>query len=236
MYLAGRIGVGLRESRLALSMTQAQAADRAGVSQPFWSRLERGMGTVASLETLTAAAASVHAELAAFIQAQPGAQLPRDIEHLRRQELVIRLAIPGGWQARAERPIDPNASRSRSIDVFLSRSGEQEVAVIEIIDLMADVGEAFRGLGDKVASVRRELAGRSIDGVSPRVAGLLVIRGTRRNRALVASLSRMFESRFPAAGSQWLRALSTPQVPMPATDGFVWSTVHGDRLFAARLG
>ena len=236
VYLAGRLGVGLRESRLALSMTQMQAADRAGVSQPFWSRLERGRATVASLETLAAAAAAVHTELAAFIQAQPGAELPRDIEHLRRQELVIRVAIRGGWQARAERPIDALASRSRSIDVFLSRGVEREVAVIEIIDLITDVGEAFRGLEDKVASICRELKGYGAEGMAARVAGLLVIRATRRNRTLVAGLSRMFESRFPAQGRAWIRALSSPDVPMPTADGFVWSTVRGDRLFAARLG
>ena len=236
VYLAGRLGVGLRESRLALSMTQMQAADRAGVSQPFWSRLERGRATVASLETLAAAAAAVHTELAAFIQAQPGAELPRDIEHLRRQELVIRVAIRGGWQARAERPIDALASRSRSIDVFLSRGVEREVAVIEIIDLITDVGEAFRGLEDKVASIRREMKGYGAEGMAARVAGLLVIRATRRNRTLVAGLSRMFESRFPAQGRAWIRALSSSDVPMPMADGFVWSTVRGDRLFAARLG
>ena len=234
MYLSGRIGVGLRESRLALSMTQAQAADRAGVSQPFWSRLERGRGTVASLETLTAAAAAVHTELAAFIQAQPGADLPRDIEHLRRQELVIRLAVTGGWRARPERPIDPGATRSRSIDVYLSRGDGQEVAVIEIVDLVTDVGDVLRGLADKVAAIRRERAARSADGPPSLVAGLLVIRATRRNRALVKSLSGMFDSRFPTPGRRWLQALSDPGMPMSAADGFVWSTVSGDRLFAAR--
>lgn len=216
-------------------MTQAQAADRAGVSQGFWSRLEHGRGMVASLETLTAAAAAVHTELAAFLQAQPGADLPRDIEHLRRQELVIRLAAPGGWRARAERPVDPEASRSRSIDVYLARDGEREVAVVEVVDLVADVGAVFRGLEDKVASVRRELAARQTGGPPSLVAGLLIIRGTRRNRTLIVSLSRMFASRFPTPGSQWLRALSNSEIEMPAADGFVWSSGRGDRLFAARL-
>lgn len=235
LYLAGRIGTGLRESRLALSMTQAQAAARAGISQGFWSRLELGRCTVASLETLSAAAAAVDTELAAFLQALPGADLPRDIEHLRRQELVIRLAAAGGWRARAERPIDPDASRSRSIDVYLARDGDREVAVAEVIDLVTDVGAVFRGLEDKVASVRRELVARYNGGPPSRVAGLLVIRGTARNRTLIASLSLMFTTRFPTPGRHWLRALSDPDTAMPAADGFVWSSVRGDRLFAARL-
>ncbi len=233
-YLAGRLGVALRESRLALGMTQADAADRAGVSQPFWSRLERGRATVASLETLAAAAAAVETELAAFVQARTGADLPRDIEHLRRQELVIRLAAPGGWRARAEAPIDPRATRSRSIDVHLSRGDGREAVVVEIIDLLADVGEAFRGLEDKVAAVRRSLGPTRSRDDGTRVAGLLIIRATRRNRALIASLSRMFLSRFPADGRTWLRASRIRETPMPQDDGFVWSSVRGDRLFAAR--
>lgn len=234
MFLAGRLGIALRESRLALGLTQAQAADRAGVSQPFWSRLEHGRGTVASLETLAAAAASVESELAAFVEARAGASLPRDIEHLRRQELVIRLAGRGGWHARPERPIDPFATRSRSIDVLLARGDGREVAVVEVVDLLSDVGAAFRGLEDKVAAVRRSPGSTGSQDAS-RVAGLLVIRATRRNRALLASLSRMFLSRFPADGRLWLRALSNVDAPMPEHDGFVWSTVPGDRLFAARL-
>lgn len=235
-YLAGRLGVALRESRLALGMTQAAAADRAGVSQPFWSRLERGRATVASLETLAAAAASVETELAAFVQARAGADLPRDIEHLRRQELVIRLTGPGGWRARPERPIDPFATRSRSIDVHLSRGDGQEVAVVEVVDLLSDVGEAFRGLEDKVAAVRRSAGSMTAQEDRSRVAGLLVIRATRRNRTLVASLHGMFLGRFPADGRTWLRALSDRDTPMPERDGFVWSTVRGDRLFASRQG
>jgi hypothetical protein len=37
------------------------------------------------------------------------------------------------------------------------------------------------------------------------------------------------------SSSQWLRALADPTVAMPDGDGLVWSTVRGDRLFAAAL-
>src|SRR5438552_3321835 len=120
-YLAGRIGIGLRESRLALRITQAQASGRAGVSQGFWSAVERGLGTTASLETLAACASAVDADLAAFIQAQPGSDVPRDIAHLRGQAAIVRFVEPGGWRARVEEAIDPSARRSRSIDVLLDR-------------------------------------------------------------------------------------------------------------------
>ena len=107
-YLAQRIGIGLRESRISIRLTQAQAADRAGVSQGYWSVLERGGGGVASLETLAACAAAVDTQLAAFLEAVPGADLARDMEHLRRQQLLVALARSGDRAPRAaDRPPCP---------------------------------------------------------------------------------------------------------------------------------
>lgn len=224
-----RIGIGLRESRLALRMSQARAADRAGIFQASWSRIERGVTGAASLETLASCAAAVGTQLAAFIEARPGTDLPRDIEHLRRQELVIELSRGGDWAAQPELAIDPRAVRSRSIDVHLARFGGAERAIVEIVDLMADGGAEFRNLTDKVAAVRR------IAGDGARVRGLLVLRATARNRAIVAEFPGLFATRFPGSASQWLRALSDPTVAMPDGDGLIWSTVRGDRLFAAVL-
>ena len=236
-YLAGRIALALKESRLALGLTQREAADRAGVSQGFWSHLERGGGVAASLETLCACAAAVGTELAAFIEARAGADLPRDIAHLRGQEAIVRFARSGGWRARAERAIDGAARRSRSIDVELQREhgSDLEIAVVELVDLLADGGEAMRGLTDKVAAVRR---------AEPRtnVAGLLVLRATRRNRAVVTELATLIEARFPAGSRSWIGALTTRNRAMPRQDGLVWARVDGSTLFAlgpsraARIG
>ncbi len=226
-YLAGRIGVGLKESRLALRLTQAQASDRAGVSQGFWSTLERGGGTTASLETLAACAAAVDTELAAFLEARPGADLPRDIAHLRGQTSIIRFARTGAWQARAERTIDPMSRRSRSIDVLLERPARNEIAVVELVDLLTDVGEAMRGLADKVAALRREEP-------NARVAGLLVVRSTRRNRGLLRDLRDLMAARFPARSASWIHALLDADRAMPLADGIAWARVDGSGLFAAR--
>ena len=229
-YLAHRVGVGLAESRHASGLSQAAAGDRAGISQSSWSRIERGIMTSASLETLSACAAAVGTQLAAFIEARPGADLPRDIEHLRRQELVISVAARGGWNARPEDAIDPEARRSRSIDVRLERTARSEHAVVEIVDLMSDGGDAMRGLADKVAAIQRSV------GDDGRVAGLLVLRATARNRSIIASLRGVFSTRFPGSSAGWLAALQDPARPMPRRDGFLWSASNGSRLIAARLG
>lgn len=229
-YIAQRIGIGLRQSRVAVRLTQAQAASSAGVSQPFWSRLERGGAGSAGLETLASCAAAVDTQLAAFLEAVPGAELPRDLEHLRRQQLVIATAAVGAWTARPERPIDPGARRSRSIDVELERAWRREICVVEIEDLLTDGGAAMRGLADKVAAVRREV------GMPWTVCGLLILRSTHRNRGLVSEFRDLFSARFPASSASWLAALRDPARPMPVQDGLVWSRVDGIRLFAARLG
>jgi hypothetical protein len=168
--------------------------------------------------------------LAAFLEALPGATLPRDIEHVRRQQAVIALAERGGWQAIPERAIDPDARRSRSIDVMLQRSRRREIAVVEIIDLITDAGATFRGHSDKIHAVRREA------GPNWAVAGLLVVRGTIRNRRLVGELRGVIEARYPAGSAGWLAALRDPDRPMPATDGFAWTGSRGTALRAARLG
>jgi transcriptional regulator with XRE-family HTH domain len=226
-YLAHRLGAGLRESRVALALTQTAASDRAGVSQGFWSALEHGRGTAASLETLAACAAAVGTQLAAFVEATPGADLPRDIAHLRGQASILRLATPGGWTGSVEAEVDVRSRRSRSIDVRLDRRARGEIAVVELVDLLADGGDALRGLSDKVRAVRHE---------NPRavVSGLLALRATARNRALAAELSSLLDARFPARSAAWIAALTRADAPMPLNDGFVWARTDGSALFAAR--
>jgi hypothetical protein len=168
----------------------------------------------------------------AYLTARIGIGLRESrMEHLRRQQLVVATASGGGWQSRPERPIDRDAYRSRSIDVYLERASRREIAIVEIEDLLADGGDAMRGLGNKVSAVRREVAESGVV-----VQGLLILRATSRNRALVRELRDLFRARFPASSEAWLAALRDPARPKPNWDGFAWSSVDGSRLFAARLG
>jgi transcriptional regulator with XRE-family HTH domain len=229
-YLVRRIGMALREARLAAGMTQREVAGRAGVAQSFWSRLERGRTMAVSIETLASCAAAVGLQLAAFIESAPGASLPRDIEHLRRQALVIRIAAPGGWQAEPEAALRGDGPRPRSIDVLLTRAARHEAAVVEVWDLLTDGGEAIRGLEAKVTATRERL------GPGWRVEGLLLLRRTARNRQLVRELALLIAARYPASSAGWLASLTNPDKPMPKAGGFAWTSVAGDRLIAARLG
>lgn len=239
LELAGRMGRGLRESRLALGLTQEEVAGEIGVTQAWMSRMERGLGAGASLETWAEAAAAVDERLAAFLERAPGADRPRDYEHLKRQELVVTTAHRGGWRAMPEVPIDLGAGRSRSIDVGLLREATYEAVAVEIWDWFDDVGGAFRSHQDKLrafASILNGAAGvGGVAGREWRVGGLWVVRGTARNRRLVAEFGALFRSRFPGSSAAWLGALEATGSAMPPEPGLLWTDVAGGRLIAARL-
>ena len=103
-YVLRRAGTVLRDARLALGLRQRDAAGRAGMSQSFWSRIERGVTTAVSVETLASCGAAVGLQLAAFVERAPGASLPRDIEHLRRQSLLVGIAAPVAGTRSRSRP------------------------------------------------------------------------------------------------------------------------------------
>src|SRR4051795_1987484 len=216
-YLARRLATAVKERRRAKHLSQRQLAELVGLSQPEIHRLEAGRGANAGLDTWAAVAAALEMQLAAFVEQVPGASQPQDIEHLKRQDLVIRTAAAGGWHAEPEAMLADDGRYARSIDVLLTRSRRREAAVVEVWDLITDGGAAMRGLEAKVRSTRERLA------AGWRVQGLLVVRGTQRNRDLVASLRAVFATRFPASSFGWLRALQDPTVAMPDTDGFAWT-------------
>jgi hypothetical protein len=103
------------------------------------------------------------------------------------------------------------------------------VGVVQIWVLILDGSAVMRDLEAKVHATRH---GRGQDW---HVQGLLIVRGTRRNRRLVGSLAALFTARYPASSHAWRRALRDPATPMPGTAGFAWTDVVGTSLIAARL-
>ena len=188
-----------------------------GLSPP---RISLGGATVPT-------AAAVGEQLVGFLEAAPGASPPRDLEHLRRQELVIATAQFGGWACRPEAPLVAAAGRPRSIDVLLERQVRHELGIVEIWDYLDDVGAAMRSLDEK--QLLLAAAGQSD---ATRVGALWVVRGTRRNRELVAAYPELFCARFPASSTGWLAALVDPHAPMPGQPGLMWTDVPGKRLIA----
>jgi hypothetical protein len=201
------------------------------MSQGTVSLYERGRGRSGTIESWGMVAAAVGEQLVGYLEHAPGASLPRDIEHVRRQSALIRIAASGGWAAMPELAIDRDVARSRSIDVALVRAATREAIVVEIWNWFDDVGGSLRGLDGKLGSVRSRLD----PGTEWTVRGLFVVRDTRRNRDLLADLRALFVARFGADSGQWLKALTNPEQPIPTGDGLLWSDRAGTSLKASRL-
>lgn len=229
-FIATRLGVALRDRRQAMGCTQREVGERAAVSQQEVSRLERGWGLETSLAAWAAVAAALGLQLAAFFEQAPGSSQPRDLQHLRGQNLIIAAAQRGGWAGMPEDLLPGDGPRPRSIDVLLERAARHEAAVVELWDLLLDGGAAMRGLEAKVLATRARL------GRDWHVEGLLVVRGTSRNRQLVSQLAALFRARYQGDARAWLRALDDPAAPLPAASGFLWIDVAATRLVPARLG
>ena len=115
----------------------------------------------------------------------------------------------------------------RFIDVLLDRDATNETLVVEVVDLFMDVGEDLRGLERKVQAVRVQRPGR-------RVGGLLIVRGTQRNRDLVREFRGLFRSRF-SSGRAWQKALREG-APLPPGDGILWSGAVNPTISTMYLG
>jgi transcriptional regulator with XRE-family HTH domain len=228
--ISRRLGVALREARLASGRLQREVAADAGISQTRCSDLERGRGAGATIATWALAAEAVGEQLVVFLERVPGAERPRDYEHLRRQQLVIRTARDGGWKALPEMPIDTGTFRSRSVDVLLARETRREAVVVEVWDWFADLGAAIRDVNAKQAA-----AARLFDGAM-RIQGLWIVRGTHRNRILVREFRDLLEASFPGSPSAWLRALADPGAPMPPGRALLWTDAEASRLIAPHRG
>jgi transcriptional regulator with XRE-family HTH domain len=242
--LAGTLGRALREARQVTGQSQRAVGDGAGLAQATVSRAENGEGGVFTLQTWARLSLAAGSVLRAYLDRVSAADQPRDAVHLRVQELLLRLAAPGGWRGMAEMPLDDASRGSRFVDVALERaiSSAPEVAVLEVVDWLEDVGAGLRdwqrrlARADQLATARLTLddAHRNRP-VVPRVGGCWVLRATRRNRRLVREHQHIFRTRFPGSASAWIRSLGT-RATMPEQSALLWVSVDGRRLWPGRLG
>jgi transcriptional regulator with XRE-family HTH domain len=230
--LARSLGRALRDARTSGHLRQVDVGARAQVGTSTVSALERGALVDATILVWTRVARAAGSDLRAYLERTTAADQPRDAVHLRHQELVARTAAAGGWRVLPEALLDADATRSRAADLVLARGNE--VVLVEVWDWLDDVGAAFRSFDRRLATVDRRSAARGEAGV--RVAGLWVLRATRRNRHLVADHATLFRARFAGSGTSALRSLGSPQQPIPAESALIWVTPSGERLFPARIG
>ena len=219
-----------KATRVRRRLTQAALGQKVGISQSEVSRIELGQGRSVPLTTWISLAHELGLR-PRFDLGRDWQEVPADAGHLAIQELLLGLARATGCQATFELPIRPN-DPARSIDVFVRDDPRRRLLVEEAWNSFGDIGAGARSFDRKIAAAR-DLA-VAIGGARPYdVAGVWVVRSTKRNRDLIARYPEVFATRFPGSSARWVRTLKTGQPP-PSEPGLVWSDSRATDVHAWR--
>jgi transcriptional regulator with XRE-family HTH domain len=225
LHVAGEIQ-GLRERR---GLTRSELARRAGLGRMVESRMERGTANP-DLEALQRIAIALGRPLIVSFGGRDPVDQPIDAGHLAVQELILRVGRRAGYDGTFElatRPAEP----WRSADVGLASAARRRLIHVECWNTIGDVGAAVRSSNRKRAELAEFAAGRWGPGATAHL--VWVVRGTARNRSLVARYPEVFARAFPGSSRRWSEALVSGAVP-PDEPGLVWTDVGAARLFAWR--
>ena len=218
LAIAANLARDARATRRRRKLTQAALGALVGLSQAEVSRLERGNGAGASIDTWVAIGIAL-ARPVAIGFSRDTVQPLNDAGHLDAQELVARLTAVAGWQVEFEAR-DRLGGSGGSTDLRLRRDG---------VTVLTEIWNRFDDLGAAVRSSDRKLAGAP-DGA--RLLWLLVDTGA--NHAIVRRYPAIFRARFPGSSAAWVRAL-TSGAPPPTEPGIAWIDVRSGRLRPLRL-
>ncbi len=220
----------IKTARVRRRLTQAELGLNVGISQSEVSRIELGLGRAVPLTTCISLALELGLR-PRFDLARDWQEAPADAGHLTIQELLLRLARATGCPRTFELAIRPN-DPAHSIDVFVRDDLRRRLLVEEAWNSFGDIGAGARSFDRKMAAAR-DLA-VAIGGDRPYdVAGVWVVRATRRNRELIARYPEVFATRFPGSSAQWVRTLKTGDPP-PSEPGLVWTDIGATDIHAWR--
>jgi transcriptional regulator with XRE-family HTH domain len=199
----------MRSLRINRQWTQADLAARAGVSQCFVSRTERGKFGSASLLGVRAVADALDAHLEFRLQWR-GGELDRLLNrrHSAMHELVagILSGLPG-WDFAPEVSYSVYGERG-VIDILAWHPASATLMVIELKTEIVDVQELIGKLDQK-----RRLApgiGRDRGWASARTWVWVIVADGRTNRRRVEAHQTTLRAAFPADGRQIARMLRMP--------------------------
>jgi len=224
------IGSGLHASRMRRSLTQQEAADRAGVARSTVGRIERGRSGTITLGSIQRVAHALGRPLELSLLRDPREE-PADAAHLAMQELLVRLGRAAGLVPVLELPTRP-ANPTRSVDVALRDDRRHCLLLLEAWNTFGDVGAAIRATDRKRAEAEALAVARW--GQQPcRVAVGWIIRSTTRNRRLLARYPSLFAIRFSGSSAALVGAITTGAEP-PPHPALAWCDAGITRLFAWR--
>ena len=224
-----RAGGELKRWRLRRRWTQAELGRRAGVSRVLVARLEHGDGGGVTVDGWQRVTLALGRPLRIDVGRDP-LEAPVDAGHLQAQEILLRLIRLVGYTRRVELLTRPSHSR-HAIDVAALDPRRQILIVIEVINVIEDVGAGQRSFSLKLGEAGAVAAGMGFP--NARIAGCWAVVDNRRNRELIARYPEFFATRFPGSSAQWVRALTTGEEP-PTDPGLIWVDTRHGRLIARR--
>jgi len=208
------IGRTIRQTRLALKLTQAQIGEAVGLSQTEISAIERAIYPALPLATAVRVleALDIRVELRLVPPYVAGRGESSDEAHARCVGYVARRLEQAGWQVAREVPV--GGSRWRGfIDVLAFHPGARVLLIIEVKTEIADVGEIDR----QMSSYERD-AWSAAHGLGWRPAtalGALVLLATEANDASVRRHRDVFGGAYSIDGRALGRLVRSPAVSLP---------------------
>lgn len=207
-----KFGLAVRAVRRRRGWTQAELADRAGVSQAAVSRAERGAARTLTLRTLEriAEALGARASLRLFWH---GEELDRllDAVHAGLVERVIALLRATGWEVVPEATFSVYGERG-SVDVLAFHPRLGALLIVEVKSVVPDMQAMLAGIDRKVrlGSGLAEDRGWRIRSVSR----LLVLPDDRTARRRLADHAATIGQVLPLRTAAVRRWIARPVGPM----------------------
>jgi transcriptional regulator with XRE-family HTH domain len=201
------VGALFRAVRINKRLRQADVAGLAGVSQGLVSKAERGLYEHIGLAAARRIAASldIRLRLDAWWRSGDGERL-LDRDHAALVELAAAVLRAAGWVTLLEYPVAGAWGRG-SVDLLAWHARRRVLCVVEVKTRLLDLQELLMAFSRKLralpAILRREQGWDAVD-----IGRLLVVAGTRSNRAVVARHPSIFDSTFPGRTLEaraWIR-------------------------------
>lgn len=237
--IAATLGGDVRATRRRRGLTQAQVADRIGLSTSRYGDLERGHGAQVSIGTWVRVGIALGRPLAiAFsrdTRADGSSNLeagPLDAGHAAAQELVLRLGRLHGRSASVELATS-TARMSHVADVVLRDDVHRVLFLIEIINRAGDLGAVARSTDRKAADLAAIAVAIGGEAGPYRVVVAWLVVDSAANRRLVATFPEFLRTRCPGSSALLVESLVEGKAPS-IKPALCWIDPHGGRLTALR--
>lgn len=228
--LASALGASLRDGRRRRRLKQAEPAERVGVSRARIGQLEAGWGASAPLRTWVRIGMALGRPFAAGLSREIGQpSAPADSGHLAGQELVLRLARLHGRTGLFELSTRNSARDGGNVDVGVRDDLNRALILVEVWNLVSDLGNATRTSGRKVAEASDLAMFRGY-----RVALCWLFVDTAANRMLVRRYPQILRARFRGSSVAWAKCLTNGEPP-PPEPGLAWVDPRSGRVTPVRL-